>query len=263
MAPGKQAKKLIFNPAPLHFSAICREVFPDADISLAIFPLDSLKPKDSSILSIWLHQKEQLQLEQFSLEKRSREWLGGRICAKQSARMFFQRRKNQTIIPNYSQCRIQSDADGRPSFQQLEGLDIDFPELSISHSKKIAAAMSSLPCCGIDIQFAAATLERVQEKFCSSKEEQTLKKLVPNLPRISRLTLLWSAKEAAKKMLSPEGIPGFQELTLLHNSRSDNGVALFSFAKTGSQFPIQTVATMFRPDYALAICCRQNTEGID
>ena len=261
MASSRQADKLIFNPASLDFLALCMEVFPDADMSLAILPLDKVKSKDSSMLSTWLHYKEQIQFEGFSLEKRSREWLGGRICAKQSARMFFQSVRNQTFIPDYSQCRIQSDTNGRPSFRQVDGLDLNFPELSISHSKSIAAAMSSMSCCGIDIQFAAKTLERVQEKFCSAEEEQILKALLPDFSPIARLTLLWSAKEAVKKMLSPKGIPGFQELTLLQKNGLSNGVAIFSFVKAGSQSSIQTVNTMFSPDYALAVCCKQSTKG--
>ena len=262
MASSRQADKLIFNPAPLHFLALCREIFPDASISLAIIPLDRLKPKDSLALSTWLHPKEQRQLEQFGLEKRYREWLGGRICAKQSARMFFQSRKNQTFIPDYPQCVIRSDTNGRPSFRQVDGVNLTFPELSISHSKTIAAAMSSLSFCGVDIQFAAKTLERVQEKFCSAEEAQILAALLPDFSQIARLTLLWSAKEAVKKMLSPGGIPGFQELTLLKKNSLKNGVAVLSLKKTGGQRSIQTVCTMFSPDYALAVCCKQNTKGI-
>jgi phosphopantetheinyl transferase len=132
---------------------------------------------------------------------------------------------------------------------------LNLPELSISHSKAYAAATSSRRYCGIDIQYCAQTLVRVQEKFCTSLEDHILQDTLPELPSLNRLTQLWSAKEAAKKMLSPGGIPGFHELELLKLSKKTKGNNLLFFSRPGSTSPIQVVTAMFHKDYALAICC--------
>lgn len=253
-----QAQKLNFNNLPLSFLALCTDLFPNSNITAAILPLNILEHQKTENLHAWLHTKEKTQLKKFSLEKRSREWLGGRLCAKQSANTFFKSIQQSTIIPEYSQCHVQSEESGRPYFSSNTDSSIHFPELSISHSKAYAAAMSSLSCCGIDIQYSAKTLERVQEKFCTSTEDRILENLSSKLPLISRLTLLWSAKEAAKKMLSPGGIPGFHELELNNLKRHTNGDTILYFSMTGKIAPISVATTMFTKEYALAICCEKS-----
>lgn len=255
MAPTAHADKLIFDSVPLSLLRLCEEVFPNSEISVAILPLSNLEKQNSATLQPWLHSKEVRQHKKFSLEKRSREWLGGRICAKQSANVFFRAMQNSTFLPENQQYRVQSEESGRPYFSTISGLDFSFPELSISHSKGYAAAMSCMDFCGIDIQYTASTLSRVQEKFCTSHENQILEKLLPRLSPISRLTTLWSAKEAAKKMLSPGGIPGFHELELCALNDHNKNNSVLSFSTTNGTPPIQVATTMFSKDYALAICC--------
>ncbi len=255
MALTTHADKLIFDSAPLSLLRLCEEVFPKSEISVAILPLSSLENQNAETIQPWLHKKEVSQHRKFSLKKRSREWLGGRICAKRSANIFFRAMYNSTFCPGYQQYRVQSEESGRPYFSTISGVGFGFPELSISHSKDYAAAMSSLGFCGIDIQYTASTLNRVREKFCTSHENQILEKQLPGLPAISRLTTLWSAKEAAKKMLSPGGIPGFHELKLYAPNDHNRNRNILSFSTTNGTTPIQVVTTMFSDDYALAICC--------
>jgi len=255
MASSTHATKLIFDSVPSSLLRLCEEVFPNSEIAVAILPLSSLENQNAETLQPWLHSKEVSQHKKFSLEKRSREWLGGRICAKQSANVFFRAIQDPAFLPENQQYRVQSEESGRPFFSTISGLDSSLPELSISHSKGYAAAMSSMGFCGIDIQYTANTLSRVQEKFCTPHENQILEKQLPELSPLSRLTTLWSAKEAAKKMLSPSGIPGFHELELcaLNDHNKNNNV--LSFSPTNGTPPIQVATTMFSKDYALAICC--------
>ena len=262
MLPTAQADRMIFSSVPTGFLALCKNIFPDAALSLAIVTLSSLKQLHPETKSRWLHDKELLQLTKFSLEKRSREWLGGRICAKQSADIFFRAKQKQTCIPQHTEFAVQSEKSGRPYFSQIKNPDLNLPELSISHSKAYAAAMSSRRYCGIDIQYCAKTLARVQEKFCTSLESHILQVALPELPSLNRLTQLWSAKEAAKKMLSPYGIPGFHELELAKLSKKTNGNNLLFFTRPGNPLPLQVVTTTFHKDYALAICCETPENGV-
>ncbi len=255
MLPIAQANKLIFSSAPLGFLALCKDVFPGAALSLAILPLNGLKPLQPATRNTWLCDDELTQLKKFSLEKRSCEWLGGRICAKQSVNIFYHNTEKPATCPKHSHYLVQSDENGRPFFSPAKSLDLILPELSISHSKAYAAAMSSVGYCGIDIQYCAKTLGRVQEKFCTSLEEQILQKTLPELSSLNRLTQLWSAKEAAKKMLSPSGIPGFHELVLLKVTKRNNANNLLFLSRPGSTSFLQVVTGMFIKDYALAICC--------
>lgn len=262
MVPTAHADKLIFDSVPLSLLRLCEEVFPNSEISVAILPLNSLEKQNTAILQPWLHSKEVSQHRKFSLEKRSREWLGGRICAKQSANIFFRATPDVTLPLGYQQYRVQSEESGRPYFSTTNGLDFNFPELSISHSKGYAAAMSSVDFCGIDIQYTASTLGRVQEKFCTPHENHVMEKQLPKLSSISRLTILWSAKEAAKKMLSPGGIPGFHELELCTLSKHNKDSNVLSFSTTNGTPAVQVATTMFSKDYALAICCAKSETRI-
>jgi phosphopantetheinyl transferase len=262
MSPTVPFDNLIFDSVPLRLLRLCEEVFPNSEISVAILPLSRLESQHTTTLQPWLHSKEISQHRNFSLEKRSREWLGGRICAKQSANNFFLDTKNPLFPPEFQQYRVQSEESGRPYFSTNYNLDFRFPELSISHSKGYATAMSSICFCGIDIQYTASTLSRVQEKFCTPHESRILEEQLPKLSPISRLTSLWSAKEAAKKMLSPGGIPGFHELKLyaLHDHGENNYV--LSFSTTNGTPSLQVATTMFNKNYALAICCTQSGRKI-
>ncbi len=255
MRPTAQADKLIFPSAPLGFLALCKDVFPDSALSLATVALSSQEQLNPETRKRWLHERELSQLTKFSLAKRSREWLGGRICAKKSADMFFRSRQKQENIPKYTEYSVLSEENGRPYFSAIKDSDLNFPELSISHSKAYASAMSSCRYCGIDIQYCAKTLGRVQKRFCTSLEEHILHTTLPELSSLNRLTQLWSAKEAAKKMLSPCGIPGFHELELFRLSKKTNGNNLLLFSRPESKSAIQVVTSMFHENYALAICC--------
>lgn len=247
--------KLTFDTLPLSFLSLTEELFQDSLPSVAVLHLPAILQPGTETIERWLHTDERTQLIKFSFEKRSREWLGGRICAKQSLRLFLRSRQKSVFIPEHEQCCVQSEESGRPYFSAISGVNFTFPELSISHSKEYAAAMiSSLPC-GIDIQFTAENLNRVQEKFCTTDEKHLLQQELPQLPELSRLTLLWSGKEAAKKMLSPDGMPGFHELHLCKLSRQNRRDMILSFS-VKETFPAVTVtATMMDNSYAAAICC--------
>ncbi|MEN8200316.1 MAG: 4'-phosphopantetheinyl transferase superfamily protein, partial [Thermodesulfobacteriota bacterium] len=131
------------------------------------------------------------------------------------------------------------------------------PNLSISHSEDYGAALISNTPCGIDIQYHDPGLERVKERFCTETEERLLARQTPELSTLSRLSLLWAGKEALKKMLSPEGMPGFQELKLCSLSAHEHGNMVLYFAGAKESDSLLTVAAGFLDNsYSLALCCK-------
>jgi phosphopantetheinyl transferase len=128
----------------------------------------------------------------FAYPKRRLEWLGGRLAAKHSLHRLLGR--EPALL--YRDCSLLPDEHGRPALEPLAGVHANL-QVSISHSRDYAAALTTAAGrCGLDIQQKTARLITVQERFASA-EELALLTALPN--PLSRLCLLWTAKEAVKK----------------------------------------------------------------
>jgi 4'-phosphopantetheinyl transferase EntD len=212
---------------------------------------------DYAPLATLLHPNEIAQLDSYRLAKRRAEFLTGRVCAKMALQQFW------TIdgpghLPPLERVGVAGTANGRPMIQGdgLQGWPV--PEISITHGGEYAAAIVAQRPCGIDLQEQKDNLLRVREKYCSPEELRVLTELFPETPPLSRLCLLWTAKEAAKKALSFVQMPGFLELELtspatrLHRCHA---VALAVQVKSNAKMPASvTVLTTAFGNYGLAIC---------
>ncbi len=254
MCMNKEKHNLPFDSLHSGIDLLAHTLFPGTFFSVSILPLTYIDTQTKQISQYWLHEKEHSKLNSFSFIKRHREWLGGRICAKMSLCTFFQKHNRLLCLPKPHEYQIASEDSGRPYFFGLEEIDRSPPELSISHSKEFATALTSTVYCGIDIQYPAENLLKVKEQFCSDMEEQLLHNSLPDLPHLHQLSLLWSGKEAVKKMLSPDGIPGFREIHLQSSTPCDTSCAILHFSKTGGK-TIPVAAGILNSTYALALCC--------
>lgn len=249
---------MIFDIFPQHLLALSHKLFPGSIPAASILTLTDLK-EETAFLDQWLHEKEKSQLAGYVYPKRRREWLAGRICAKQALRTFLQHSAKPSFTLEYNQCRVASEDSGRPYFGLLPGRTSPSPHLSITHSKSLAAALVSTTHCGIDIQYPGEGLQRVKERFCSEEEEQQLQQTLPHLPQLSRLALLWTGKEAIKKMLSPAGIPGFEEIKLCSITDTENTDTLLHFSiatMQGTSLPV--IAGLLSNGYGMALCCLEH-----
>ncbi len=250
---------MIFDIIPQHLLALSHRLFPSSIPTAVILPLIDLE-HETAPLDQWLHEKELAQLAGYVYPKRRREWLAGRICAKQALRTFFQHSSKPPLIPEHNLCRVASEESGQPYFGQLPGISSPPPNLSITHSKSLAAALVCATHCGIDIQYPSEGLQRVKERFCTEEEEQRLQQSLPHLPQLSRLALLWTGKEAVKKMVSPAGIPGFQEIKLCNITDTDNTDTLLHFSiATVQSTSLPVVAGLLSNGYGMALCCLEDT----
>ena len=254
----QKAEVIIFKSMPADLSELTLNLFAGSSPSMVLLPLSTIEQFTEHTLQQWLHEDEMTRLAKFPYKKRHREWLGGRLCAKQALSTYLDQQPTSSCLHERHQFKIVATETGRPFFDQLEGMDLSLPAISISHSNDFAAAMTSRVHCGIDIQYTAENLHRVKERFCTQEEERLLQQLLSHFSSLLQLTFLWSGKEAVKKMLSPYGIPGFHELHLHEIKQLGQSCATMSFIKNDNFLSIFEVAVgIYDTHYALALCCQQ------
>jgi len=92
--PHSQKNCLIsFTSLPATLSSLANTLYQGSIPIVIILPLTDIDNQTQQTLAHWLHPKECTQLNNFKYEKRHREWLGGRICAKQGLRTFLQQQE--------------------------------------------------------------------------------------------------------------------------------------------------------------------------
>ncbi len=245
----------MFDSLPTGITELCESIYPNIRFSGTILRREMYKEKPVC-LQQWLHPDELRQLDGYRFEKRQREWLSGRLCSKEALHTFLLNHPPAVSVPNHYQIKVCSKKSGQPYFDTCSSLQSPAPELSISHSHDHAAALVATGVCGIDIQFSTDKLIRVADHFCSQKEEQLLATSLADLGELSRLTLLWTGKEALKKMLSPQGIPGFMALQLQSISHEEQKVWNFVFSRSSDPARLlQVPVTLYQDIYGLAVSC--------
>jgi len=181
------------------------QVFAPPSCYLALLDLHLLRPFlnqsiQDSVLTHLLTPEESKIFHNFTYAKRQLEWLGGRIAAKYALHRVRCATKN--VSSRLLMHSILPDRHGRP---QVIPRPAESPAacVSISHSSGYAAAIACIKgVCGVDIQQKTPVLHRVQKRF-ADKEEIDAFGAFPQ-SSLTRLGLLWSAKEAIKKCLLPE-----------------------------------------------------------
>ncbi len=237
-------------------------------LDLKRFEAEMQKFAEEKILARYLSGPEKVYLQKLTLEKRKREWLGGRFAAKHAATGVLNQPGNDEFYPGLS---IMPDENGRPFLAaalQKETL----PDISISHSGDVAAAMAiSKGLCGIDIQKITDRVVKVRNRFCSPDEEHIIQSFFQTFraEQSSALTKLWAAKEALRKAAAIDALPGFLELELtgINTSSPHSAAPPFQFTflwkhidMHGSQLDEKCcVAVGQFADYALALTARDDT----
>lgn len=205
-----------------------------------------------------LHQDEAAVLSSYRLPKRRSEYLTGRICAKIAVRELL----NQTTAPpppeKLSAIQISNTENGRPVIyiHALKNTPLKM-DISISHSGDYGAALAAGSPCGIDLQLRQDSLLKVKEKYCSDAENRLLETFLSKTGTLTRLALLWAAKEAAKKTLSHWQMPGFLDLEMsdIKNFTHYTVLTLHVINIKNQLMPpkVKVIAGMFK-EHALAIC---------
>ena len=202
--------------------------------TLAAVPLDRVEELGCERLALnLLGPLELTRYRGFRFAKRQREWLAGRLAAK-SALASFLGQNDSAPATSWPTWQINTRPDGRPQLE-LPAYFPQAPQLSISHSHGLAAALISPGPCGIDIQQLTPSLLKVRPRFVSSPEESLLaaSPALHRLEELARLGLLWAAKEAIRKAVELPVPLGFLEMELVRAKSSDGQAFWLEFDLNG------------------------------
>jgi len=230
-------------------------------LDLLKFEMEIQKLGEEMVIDRYLSLQEQEYWGRLTSGKRKREWLGGRIAAKYVAAEVLSQAGNNV---GWSRLSLIYDKTGRP-FLVADDKTVSLPDISISHSVDLAAAMAvSKGLCGIDIQKITDRIERVRERFCSVHEGQVLFSFFNGTYKQHAvvLTKLWAAKEALRKVGKDSILPGFLQLELKEinacsvNRETDSWRFIFTQKQNGMNGDYRskkcTVAVGLIADYVLA-----------
>jgi acyl transferase domain-containing protein/phosphopantetheinyl transferase len=186
-------------------------------------------------------------------EQRKKEWLLGRIAAKEAVRKLVAKHVGVALLPQ--DVEVLYDAHGRPvltpMFVHLIGWA---PWVSIAHSDglAIAVALNAEFPVGIDLQAIAPRDDDFLQFAFSVEEQRILQDAAPeDLDRLA--AQLWSAKEALAKALGTGFEGAFRNGFVVTNFDSATGDATVR-ANLGETDYRCTVTTRCNDRFATALC---------
>lgn len=176
--------------APYLGRTVTTDLLPDDDVTLA-WCLDYV-----------IGQSELQQYQTLSNLQRKREWVAGRIAAKDAVRQLAAQ-AGLRLCP--ADVIIDTLPDGRPIVRTIATSETTFSAVvSISHKDGIAVAIAApsnnVAGLGIDIEKITARDEGFEQLACTAKERERIQSY-PVTERSLQLTRMWCAKEAAGKAL--------------------------------------------------------------
>lgn len=231
-------------------------------VMLQMFQTATTKSQNSDAPSpeTVLHLNELTRFNSYKLIKRRNEFLTGRYCAKEAIINYYLENREKITRFKMQEIEIHPDESGRPTARIRSDAGSIPLEISIAHSRDYGVAVAAESICGIDLQIATNTLLRVQCRFCTDSELVVMKNALPQETLLTRLTLLWAAKEAVKKALSLWWMPGFLDLQLTSAKQHSLDPLQLTLiipapATKNSQLPQEvTVSASTYLDYGLAVC---------
>lgn len=173
-----------------------------AGAACQMFAAADLSSFDAGLLArFYLHMEEMAEFAaKADVRPRQRQWLFGRIAAKDAVRAFAARRKGVEAMLHPASFVIANDALGQPMVEQFSG-DALPVHLSIAHCEDRAIAIAHDRPVGVDIE-RIGPRDPAFLASIATKSEQALLEARGATPeqRAEWITRLWCAKEAAGKM---------------------------------------------------------------
>ena len=219
---------------------------------------------DAHLVTAFLTVDEQERYQRFPYRKRQSQWLAGRIAAKAAVEKY----RNKGRLPaniDWQAWQVVADEHGKPHIiPSSDSHGMTVPEISLSHSGDLAIAMAAPYPCGIDIQKTTATVTRVQRRFCSADEKKVLQEssFLKKQNEVTRLTLLWAAKEAVRKAVAISPLLGFKEIALhaVVNETAGNVMMTLNANRPGVAPGTLMVCAMLYQDFAVAFTLSATNE---
>ncbi|WP_163337124.1 4'-phosphopantetheinyl transferase superfamily protein [Desulfopila sp. IMCC35008] len=193
----------------------------------------------------------------YQVAKRQNEWLTGRLAVKMATMHYLPDTLSAQLQVEPHQFTVENSDSGRPYLTGNLPEDLQKTDISLSHGNGYGAAIIADTPCGIDIESCRESLKKVRHKFCTAEEEETLLHQLGELSDLQQLTILWTAKEAAKKSLSHLHMPGFLDLMLISMEPHMTGWVLnfMISSRNFDQFPptISVVSELYE-GFGISIC---------
>ncbi|GAB3145346.1 type I polyketide synthase [Amycolatopsis stemonae] len=126
-----------------------------------------------------------------------RQWLLGRIAAKDAVRQFFWARGEPEMFP--AELRIGNDDAGRPHATGAYGRDLPPVTISIAHRGEVGVAIARPARCGIDVEEVVPRAESTVDAALGAGEQALFAGLTGDPERW--FARFWTAKEAVSKLL--------------------------------------------------------------
>ena len=179
---------------------------------LKIVELDKLPAAED-----FLTERELKTYNDFKVEKRRREWLGGRYALKSIA--------SGLVIFDMKHMEIRTKQSGQPSLMVPGGLHLP---VSITHSGEFAAA--AIAVCGMGI---GIDIESVEPRSPAWAQMSFAKEEISSWAPVF-LTELWAKKEAVLKFLGVGLSYDTKDIRFINGKLQFFGKALDLWAKLGS-----------------------------
>ncbi|WP_410670271.1 beta-ketoacyl synthase N-terminal-like domain-containing protein [Amycolatopsis sp. cmx-4-68] len=126
-----------------------------------------------------------------------RQWLLGRIAAKDAVRQFLWARGEPEMFP--AELRIGNDDAGRPFVTGAYGRELPPLTVSVAHRAEVGVAIARRGPCGIDVEEVAARAESTLDAALGAAEQALFAGLAGDPERW--FARFWTAKEAVAKLL--------------------------------------------------------------
>jgi len=202
---------------------------------------------EEACLAEWLGPEEREAYAAMQHPKRRREWLAGRVAAKQAVRSLL-----GVQAPAPPAVRVVGSAHAAPKvLMDAEG-SLDSMCISIAHSDDCACAAAACGASiGIDVQRVALEVGGFPGAFCKQEEADRVGRSTGD-QRVAVLMAIWTAKEASLKALSPEQL-AMTDLSV-ESARLEGPYAIFEI---GLRQAITVRAVVFRShEYYYAVAAR-------
>jgi phosphopantetheinyl transferase len=140
----------------------------------------------------------------FRSNKRIREWLAGRLAAKQAVEQLQKSRRQSCRLVTIE---ITYDYQGAPFLPGMPELSV-----SVSHSGDMAVAVAMDGKIGIDLEFLPNISRDLMTHFFFSENEMIEINASAEEGKDKRALLLWTQKEAVSKLLGVGGQIAFKKI---------------------------------------------------
>lgn len=130
-------------------------------------------------------------------EKRRKQWLMGRIAAKDAVRSYYRRKHNREY--RMLDLQLESNEVGSVAISVVGDPSAGQPRISISHCETLVCAIAEESIAGIDVEELRSRDEGFEKLAFTANEKNFLDRLSDRRDYICWSTAFWTAKEASAK----------------------------------------------------------------